>query len=448
MKDLTQGNIFKNFTLFAIPLILSNVLSVAYNTVDLIIVSRCLGENGLAAVGSTATFMEILNSVLWGLGTGSSIYLATLFGAKKYRDFTNAIKLNLIAMGALSLLLALLVFALKKPIFAFLNIGEDIAADAWLYLAIYLTGLVFLGINWHCGYIFNAMGNPSFPLKLSLFSFVGNIVGDLVLIQGLGMGVAGAALATVLFAFLTALLYLAKFRREFAKMGCAGQKLYFEAKSLTRAGRLGLPNMVQQFIMYLASTMVQPLINGIGPAAIAGYAASMKLYSLNSLIFQSSSKALMNYSAQCMGAGKFSQISRGLKTSLAQVFLFTLPMMAVCLIAPRFFAGLFFTDPYCEGAGYTVQYLLFCIPFLPLQVLDNLFHNFYRGVLKIPVIVVSTAINTVVRIGLAYLLAPKLGMNGIYTALVISWGAEALYLAGLYLSGRWKTEEFRRAEQA
>ena len=438
MRDLTKGNIFKNFIFFSVPLILSGMLSVAFHITDLIIVSHCLGEHGLAAVGSTATFVEIISSIMWGLGTGASIYLATLFGARNYKELVNSIKISIISMAVLALFIAVMVILFHRPLFNILRIGSEIHRDAWLYLGLYFLGFIFLGVNWLCGYIFNAMGNPSFPLKLSAISFIGNIAGNLLFIEVFGWGVAGAAAATILFAVITTIFYLLKLKKEFEGMGCKGQKLMFNKRTLINTCHLGFPNMTQQFLMYLASASVQPLINGIGSAAIAGYAASMKIYSLNSTIFQSSSKALLNYNAQCIGAGKTDQIKKGLKVSVIQVFLFTLPVAIACLMFPRQIAGIFFTDAFGEGANYTVEYIKFCIPFLVFQVLDNMFHNFYRGVLMIPVIVVSTAVNTAVRIGLSYTLTPFFGMRGIYMALVISWMAEAAVVAGIYFSGTWE----------
>ncbi len=447
MKDITRGNLSKNFILFAIPVIISGVLSQAYATVDKIMVGQMLGEVGLAALGSTGTFITLMKSIIWGLGTGVSLYVAYLSTRGDARRTVNAIKVNLFCVAGVAVLVSVLAIALYKPIFSMLAIGPEIWHDAFLYYAIYLSGFVLFTFGNAATYIFNAIGNPSFPMKLSIFSCLGNIACNYLLIVVVDLGVAGAAIGSVLVAFLTAILFIVKLGHEFQTLGVGGEKMRFTRGDILPAWRMAVPCMIQQFIMYISGAAVQPAVNLLGTAAIAAYSVSSEIYSICATIFQNSSRGLSPFSAQCYGKGEFGLIKKGVLVSVRQGILLSLPVMALFMIIPNKIAELFLgSNASKESIDYVMIYIFICVPFILCQVINNLFHNFYRGVMMPKIATLTTAVYTVARIVITYSLVWKLGMTGVFLGFAIPWAIEALLSVVIYLSGSWKNEAYKKWE--
>lgn len=447
MKNLTEGSISKNFLRFSIPLVISGLLSNAYSIADTIIVGRYLGEHGLASLGSTASFITVISSIIWGLGTGISLYIASLFGTKDYSKCVNSVKTNLIIVSVFSLLISILTIAFYRPIFIILAVNSKIWQDSFIYYAIYMAGFVSFAFNWCSIYVLNSMGNSSFALKVSIVSCVGNILGNVIFIALFGMGVAGAAIASVLMTFVASVCYLFKFKKEFKKLGVAKEKAVFEKAEIIKAWKMGIPSMLQQLVMYFSSVGVQPAVNVLGNSAIAGYSVCLRIYSLASSVFQNFSKGLSNYCAQCVGGKKVYMIKKGIKISLKQAFVFTVPVMLVFYIFPHQITALFYGDAGGDGAHYVVRYIMLCMPFVLCQIVNNMFHNFYRGVLVPKIALYTTLVYSVVRVIVTYALVPFFKMDGVFYGFIIPWVVEMTVCIAIYVSNSWKPDWYKALER-
>ena len=446
MKDITKGNLSKNFILYAIPVIISGVLSQAYLTVDKIMVGQVLGEVGLAALGSTGSFITLMKSIIWGLGTGISLYVAFLSTGEDKKRLVNAIKVNLLAVFALAFLISAVSLALYFPIFNMLAIGEDIWHDALVYYAIYMCGFSFLTFSNAVTYIFNALGKPSFPMKVSIASSLLNILFNFIFMIFLKWGVAGAAFGTLLASLISAVIYLIQLKREVS--GISKEKVPMSKRDITPAWRQGIPCMLQQFIMYVSGAAVQPAVNLLGTAAIAAYSVCSEIYSICATIFQNSSRGLSPFCAQCYGKGNPSLVKRGVGVSVRQGILLSLPIMAFFMIFPNKIADVFLGDNASEESiNYVVTYILICIPFILCQIINNLFHNFYRGVMMPKIAMITTLAYSLVRVITTYALVFSLGMMGVFLGFIIPWFVECVLSIVIYLSGKWKNEAYRRNEQ-
>ena len=448
MKDITKGNLSKNFILFAIPVIVSGVLNQAYLTVDKIMVGQVLGEAGLAALGSTGTFITLMKSIIWGLGTGISLYVAYLSTSGDKKRLVNAIKVNLITVFALAVFISAASIALYYPIFRMLAIGDDIYKDALSYYVVYMLGFSFLTFSNAATYIFNAIGKPSYPMRLSIFSSVFNIIFNFVFLVVLKMGVIGAALGTLLASFISAVLYVIRLGKEFRDIGCPKERMSFATGNIAPAWRQGVPCMIQQFVMYISGAAVQPAVNLLGTAAIAAYSVCSEIYSICGTIFQNSSRGLSPFCAQCYGKGEFTLVKRGVKVSIRQGILLSAPLMALLMLFRFPIAEVFLgSNASAESVGYVVTYILLCVPFVLCQIINNLFHNFYRGVMMPKIATVTTLVYTVARIITTYAFVFSFGMMGIFLGFIIPWTAECVLSVVIYVSGRWKNEAYRRNEQ-
>ena len=439
MKNLTEGNIYKTFFLFAVPLVLSGLLTQAYNITDTVIAGKFIGTEGLAATGATSALVTLFSAVFWGYITAFAIYAATIFGAREYVRLKRCIFSNLIIISLVIIFFSLIIVLFKNQIFDFLRLDESIRDSAAIYFVIYMGGIIFILLN-HFGLsVMNALGASSYPFFMSIVSMILNICGNIFTIVVLKWGAAGIAFSSVLSALVVDACYFFKLKRCFSELGCDSEKTGFSAKTVKKTLPYSIPGMFQQITMYLPALIVAPFVNGIGGYATAAYTVVMRIFNINAAIYQNASKTLSNHSAQCVGAGKRTRLMHGLWAGLIQGVLFTLPAIMVCVLLPRQICALFFKKGH-SGADFesAVVFARFYLPFIIFNLLNNLFHAFYRGIRLMLPLIVFTLIGSVTNVISSIILIKIYGMNGFYMGLVISWVAEFIFSFIFYLSGKWK----------
>jgi len=448
MKDLTQGNVFKKFLIFTLPLIVTGILSQSFGMINSMMVGKILGESELAYIGSTASLIEVLNAVIWGYGTGAAIYVGRLFGSKDIKRMVNAIKTNMLVACGIALLLTVVTLVFYKPIFTLLQVGEDIYHGSFVYYVLSVAGLVVFTISWCSVYIFNAVGDSTFPFLMSLITSILTVAGNAFVLMVLKTGVWGTAAVSIVAALVVDIFYIYKYKKLFKSVGAEKQKLVFDKHDILKAASLGIPCMVQQTVMYASSAGVQPVINALGKAAIAAYSICLRIYNLSAVVFQNISKCLSSYCAQSIGSGKISKVNKGIRACLTLGFAFVVPLMALCFIFPEQISGWFFNDTTSESARLVQRYILLCVPFFVFQILNNMFHNFFRGVMAANIAAITTTFYTVVRIVSTYLLVPVWKMDGVYAGFIIAWVLEVILCSAIFFSGKWKSREIKELEVA
>lgn len=434
MKDLTQGNIYKTYLLFAIPLVLAGLFTQAYGIVDTVIAGRFLGETGLAALGATSDLIELTTSASWGIVVGLGMYTASLFGAKQYRDLKNNLYVTVFAVFGIMLALSLALFFFREPIYDLLRIKDAIRSEADAYFSVYILGFSLIVLNDFGLCTLNALGVSGYPFKMSLLSMALNIVGDILTVSVFDLGVLGLAIASILSALVVDIFYFFKIRKCLAEMQVLkGTPFTPSLHHLKKSALYSLPTGAQQLVMYAAAVLVLPLINGVGPAASAAYVVIMKIYTIVASVYQNSSKTVSNYVAQASGAGKFHLHPKGLRVGLIQALLFTTPFVALVAIFPRFFAGLFFPQGFeGEALEYAVMFATGCLPFILINIINNLFHSYFRGIAAARLLLLSTAVLSVARLILTYLFVGY-GMRGVFLGWAGSWAVEAVFCILLYV---------------
>lgn len=449
MKDLTQGNIYKNFVLFAIPLILAGLLSSGYNTIDTIIAGKFIGESGLAATGSTSSLLGFLSWVFWGWGMGLSIYIGRLFGAKDYQTLKTTIYNNLIVLIAVTLFISMLIIIFRNFIMDIFQVDSAIRKEALRYMVCYIAGLFTIVLSSSFVHIMNALGISGFPFYMSLISAVLNIAGNIFTIVVLKMGVTGVALSTVFSALAVDIFYLLKLRSCFNEMGVEKHRVTYCPACVKSALAFAAPVTLQQALMSCAGLLVSPMINALGSVATAAHTVSIRLYDINSQIYQHSAKALGNYTSQSIGAGKIKNLQKGVYAGLLQGIVFVLPTLLACIIFAKPICKMFFPSDYSgEALTYCIHYLRFFLPFILFNLVNNLTHTFFRAAGSMKFLLSLSSLGALVRLIAIYLLIPVLGMYGVFAGNVISWITEAVVSVIVYFSGNWKTPLLRELEQA
>ena len=439
MKDLTKGNIYKTFLLFAIPIVVSSLLSQAYSTIDTVMAGKLLGDSALAATGALAPFNLFVNSTFWGYGTGVGIYVSHLFGARDYQKMKQVVTNNARIVSALLLVISALSLIFRQDLYRLLNVDPQIIPECDRYFIVITLGKVFLLYVINCGYVFHAIGDSAFPFYISLLTSVLNIAMSAACVLLLRMGVEGLAVGTVASAVICTVIYRAKLSAIFRKMGAGGKPAPLELQSVRETCKYALTSMAQQSIMYFATFFLSPMINNIGSAASASYTVTSRIYDINACIYISSSKTVGSYTAQCYGAKKYHLLKKGVRVGGLQAMVLVLPVIAACALLAEPVTRLFYkaeADP--VSVQYTVEFLRYCLPFLFINVYANLYHNFFRGIGRMRALLITTIAGSVIRIIVSALLIEPFGIYGYYAGWVMSWVLDAAIGVGIYFFGSWR----------
>lgn len=422
-QDLTQGSVTKSMLLFACPMILGNLLQQFYNVADTLIVGRFLGSDALAAVGSSFALMTFLTSILLGLCMGSGIVFSMLFGARKEDSLKNCIFISFVITGLLAVFIELLVLALTDPLLALLQIPEAILADTRSYLQIIFCGILFTFLYNFFASLARSIGNSVIPLIFLAVSTALNILLDLLFILSFGMGVSGAAWATILAQAVSAVGMIAYCYRKIPFLKLKKQHLQFSKAAVSQILQYSLLTCLQQSIMNLGILMVQGLVNSFGVAVMAAFAAAVKIDSFAYMPVQDFGNAFSTFIAQNYGAAQKERIRRGIRTAVLTAVLFCI---AISLIVCRYAGQLmtiFIRPEETEIISIGVQYLrIEGICYCGIGCLF-LLYGLYRGLGKPGISVLLTVISLGSRVALAYLLAPRpsIGLAGIWWAIPIGW---------------------------
>ena len=427
MKNLSEGNIYKNFILFALPLIGAGLFSQFYSVFDTIIAGKFLGEEGLGAIGATADFLVFIRSPFWGYAGGFAVYIATLFGARDYQKMKKVLEMNVLIMAAAALLIGVFCVIFIDPIFDLLNVDPTIEGEAKIYFTICVLGHFFVVMP-HCLMcMMSALGVTGFPFLMSLLAGALNILGNLVSVVIFDFGVTGIAWATVLAGACVVICYLFKFRVCLKELSIPKEKFSFDSFLLHHSFRYALPNTLQQMAMYFAGMAISPVVNGFGASATAGYSVTQRIFDITASIYQNSARSLLNYGAQCVGGGKISLLKRGWRAGLLQASVLVTPVLLSFILFARPICAVFFpTGFHGVALDYAIFFCRACVPFVYMNLLDNLYHARFRGIGAMNVNLTTTIFASVVRVLCGALLAIPYGMKGVYFGMAISWGAEFL----------------------
>lgn len=439
MKDLTKGNIYKTFILFAIPLVLSGILTNAFGIVNSIIAGKFLGADGIAAIGATSQLVTFISSIFWGYSTGVSVYTAVLFGSKNYEQLKTSLFSNAIILIIANILISIIAVVFRNPIMDFLNVDPSIRSEAIKYFIIIYIGNAAIVLNTFFNFTMNALGLSEYPLRMSLISTFLTIIGNIVSTAYLGFGVAGIATTTIIANIVVLLFYLKKIMKCFKEMEVEDYPFEFSLRTVGKSVSYSIPVTIQQMVMSVSSLLLSPIINGIGSAGTAAYSIAYKVYNLNASIYQNSSKTLTNYTAQSIGAEKYQNIKKGLRVGALQGIVLLTPPLLVTVIFAKPICQAFFSSGFSGDAlTYSVAFVKFFLPLLFFNMINNLFHAFFRGTKSMGLLLFFTAFGSVVNLAASALLAPKYGIYGIYGGWAISWIAEAVFVFLAYITGMWK----------
>ena len=431
--DFTSGPIRRSLMLFSLPLIGGNLLQQFYNIVDTWIVGRYLGKIPLAAVGSAFSLMILLNSLLLGLCMGSGVVFSQLYGEGKIDRMKQALVNAFLAIFFTSILLLALCYPLLPMMAKLMHIPEDALPAFTGYLQIIFLGIPFTFLFNFCAAVLRGIGNSLTPLLFLLFSTIGNIVLDLLLVLFFKQGVEGAAAATVIAQGISALGLLMYILLRLPQLHPNRSHLHLDGQLLHRIMSVSILTSLQQSIMNFGILMVQSLVNSFGIAAMAAFAAGVKIDSFAYSPAQDFANGFSTFVAQNAGAGKPDRVRQGFRIASILSLSFCLIISVLVFLFARPLLTLFIDPAELEALNIGVQYLrMEGIFYVGIGMLFLLYAT-YRGLERAGMSIVLTIISLGLRVLLSYLFAPTFGVWVIWISIPIGWLiADIIGLAGLF----------------
>ena len=423
--DLTKGNILKGLILFSLPMMLGNIMQQLYNIADTLIVGQVLGKDALAAVGSAYTLMTFLTSIFLGLAMGSGALFSIYYGKKDTEKLKSSIAHGFILIMLITIVINILVYIFIDPILVFLNTPEKLYSSMYDYLFVIFMGLIFTSIYNFIACLLRAIGNSITPLYFLIASTITNIILDLLFVITFDMGIKGAAIATVIAQFISAIGITIYFLIKCKDL--TPNKFKYDKNIIKELFNLSSLTCLQQSTMNFGVLMIQRLINSFGSIVMAGFASAVKIDTFAYLPSQDFGNAFSTFVAQNYGANQKERIKIGFKKAIFLTSALGIIISIIVNIFSKDLMSIFISKEETEVILEGVKYLRIEGSFYVGIAILSLLYGYYRAIKKPFMSFILTVISLGLRVLLAYSLAPYLGTSGIYISIVIGWISADLF---------------------
>lgn len=340
-QDMTKGNPFKIILLFAIPILLGNTFQNLYNIVDSIIVGRLLGTNALAAVGTTGPVNFLIMGFIFGLTSGYAVVTAQAFGSKDEELLKRSVAMNIMLNSISAVIFTVVALLTARPIFKAINTPPEVIDLTIAYISVIYSGITTALLYNTCSCILRAVGDSKTPLYFLIFSSCLNIILDYSLIKFAGLGVAGAAYATVFSQAVSGILCVIVISKKYKELHVERRHFKWDWKFAWRHLRIGLPMALQNSVTAIGVTILQGALNKFGPAVIAGQTAGAKVEQFITVAGMSFGIVMANYAGQNFGAKRMDRVRKGTLAGTVLTLGFSFIATAIVLCFPTQLTGFF-----------------------------------------------------------------------------------------------------------
>jgi putative MATE family efflux protein len=444
-KDMTEGTPWKRIVQFSIPLLIGNVAQQFYNTADSIIVGKYVGDNALAAVGSSAPILNLLLVLFVGISSGAGIMVSQYFGAKDREKLSRTIGVCITLTAIASVIIMIIGPLVTRPLLTLLNTPESIIDWCADYLIIYFLGISgFAYYNILAG-ILRGLGDSISSLVFLLVATVLNVVLDLWFVAGLNMGVPGVALATIIAQGVSAALCFIRLIKMKDTFDLNLKTLKPMKKYSVRLIKLGIPTGLTQAIFSLAMIMVQSLTNSFGEMVIACNVIVMRVDGFAMMPNFSFGIAMATYAGQNIGAKKMDRVLKGTKDGTRIALIVSTVITIIILIFGRPLMSIFTDTKELVDLSMHMMRILAVgyIAMAVTQCLSGVMRGAGDTMTPMWISLITTVILRVpVAYGIAYLTRSDLYPTGrpesTFISLLVSWTLGAIITTFFYKRGKWK----------
>lgn len=431
-KDMTSGSPIKLLLKFIIPLIFGNLFQQFYSMVDTIIVGRYLGKEALAGVGSTGSVNYMIIGFCLGVCAGFAIPVAQRFGAKLFDDLRRFVgNIIWLAIG-LSVVFTILTVLLCRPILVAMNTPSDIFEYAYQYIVIIFAGIpatIFYNI---LASLLRALGDSRTPVVFLVLASLINIVLDFALVLGTPMGVAGAAVATVISQAASGFACLIFIKKKFAILHITKDDMKLRRAYVSELCGMGIPMGLQCSITAIGGILLQTAVNGLGSIAVAAVAAATKLSMFFTCAYDAMGVAMSTYGGQNIGARRMDRIPSGLRSGMIIGSVYSILAFLIILFFGQYLATLFVDGGEIEIIQKAHQFLIANGSFyIPLTAV-NIFRLYIQGMGFSKLAMFAGVFEMVARTIAGLVLVPVFGYTASCFANPFAWCMADVFLIPAY----------------
>ena len=433
VSDMTVGSPLRQITKFALPLILGYILQQMYLVIDAAIVGRWIGVGALAAVGASSSIMFLVMGFCNGACAGFAIPVAQSFGAKDYSKMrlyvANAVRIS----AVMATVVTLLSLMFCRRILQMVNTPADIFHDAYIFLMLQFAAIpLTFGFNLFSGQI-RALGNSRQPFYFLITSAVVNVLLDVVLILGCGLGVAGAGIATWLSQALSVILCLWYIRKHMQLLIPKGDERRFDNKRTSILLNNGVPMGLQFSITGIGIIMLQSANNALGTICVAAFTASMRIKYLFTCVFENIGVAMATYCGQNLGARRMDRVTKGVKNAIKLMLIYFVFTFALIYPFADWMMRLFVDSGETEVVGRAAQFMRIANYFYPALGLLTILRYSIQGLGFSNLSMLSGVMEMIARCGVSLWLVPALAWTGVCLGDPVAWCMADIFLIPAFL---------------
>lgn len=349
--DMCNGPILKKMLLFALPLICSSILQLLFNAVDIIVVGKYVGDNALAAVGSTSSLIHLFTNFFMGISVGANVLVSSFYGAKQEKHLSETVH-TAIAISLLSgIILSVLGVIFSPFLLKLMGSPDDVISLATIYLRVYFLGMPALMLYNFGAAILRSIGDTRRPLTYLIVAGITNVILNLLFVVVFHWSVFGVALGTVASQVISAVLVLRCLMTDTGAIRVELKKLSISREKLAKILRIGIPSGIQSVLFSLSNVVIQSAVNSFGAVVVAGSSAAANIEGFVYVAMNAFYQANISFTSQNMGAGKYHRFNRILLTAEGCVTAVGLILGGICYVAGPILLTLYTGSPDVIAAG-------------------------------------------------------------------------------------------------
>ena len=310
---MCNGSIMDKLISFSLPLMVSGILQLAFNAVDIIVVGRFSGSQALAAVGSTTALINVFTNLFIGISLGANVLAARFYAAGKDREMSETVHTSITLALISGITMAVIGVLLAKWALEIMGTPDDVIGQSALYMRIYFMGMPFFMLYNYGAAILRAIGDTKRPLIFLIISGIANAALNMILVILFHMGVAGVAIGTIISQLISCVLVLTCLYRSEGSYQLRFSKLKINGAYMEQIFQVGVPAGIQSTVINLSNALLQSSVNSFGSIAMAGYTAANNMLGFLYMSVNSITQACMSFTSQNYGVGKLKRMDKVLR---------------------------------------------------------------------------------------------------------------------------------------
>lgn len=436
--DMTQGSIMPKILRFALPVLLGMLCQRVYNFADVYIVGKYLGDEALASVSIAGSAMYLLMSMMMGITTGVSVVMSQYYGAGETDKVSDTFVTSIYVAGLSVIVITIAGVLGTQPLLQLLQTSEKLIENAKIYLVIIFIGSFGTMLyNWVSA-ILRSLGNSVVPVVFLIISSVLNVVLDIAFVAWIPMGVAGAAIATVLAQVISGVLCLMYAWKILPILRLTRKNIKMDPEIAKLILIYGLPTGLQMGIISISDMTLQAVVNTYETALVVAYGICKKVEGLGWQIADAIGTSLGTFVGQNIGAGKIDRVKKGVNYGYLLNLLCYGVFCPIVLIYSQSIMKAFTEDP--ASIRYGMEYMRIFTGFFFFGGFLGIYHNVLRSAGDVKVTILMGLSEVITRIGFSFLFNEWFGYYGLWWVSPITWCCATMVGGVRYYSGTWQNK--------